>query len=385
MLVKILVLVASLISTLSALGGETWTKGTEPLPKRITPRGWISVFSLMCALLGGVYDTVASHRREEKLDGERKEAKAQLDRVHDQLETANTLLGKTNGQLRAANDQLIVTNDQLNKANSHLDALTAASLSGRKAASATLDVFLGNGKDVCREHSTVECVFPGLSQEYKEIAKFIIELDQYGDREGIQYSFRDDELIDLQKVRTTYDPPRPVRISSRVTGWLRVSFFTPEKEIRPHDAALVYAHLSEAQLNSRSVGRVTLAFERDFSSKADLDTFVQAHAGLKVVKRWSVDESGNPGVEKLVSAFQARAEFAMPDVIRDSFVRYWKDHFHDGSLTLDLSPANKTQVFDASGSAISAAVTIAEGVKTASRATVSFLLKGRPRLTFGGN
>ena len=49
----ILVLVLGSAGTLCAFGGKTWIEGTEPVLKRITRRGWLSLVLLALGLIAG--------------------------------------------------------------------------------------------------------------------------------------------------------------------------------------------------------------------------------------------------------------------------------------------------------------------------------------------
>jgi hypothetical protein len=59
---SVALLVVGLISTLSAFGGKTWKEGTEPILKRITLRGWISLSCLLLAVSLGVTKEISTNR-----------------------------------------------------------------------------------------------------------------------------------------------------------------------------------------------------------------------------------------------------------------------------------------------------------------------------------
>jgi hypothetical protein len=67
MLLNIALLVLGTVATLSAFGGETWTKEKKPLLNRITTRGWVSVFCLAGALILGAVKEVKAGSDEAQL------------------------------------------------------------------------------------------------------------------------------------------------------------------------------------------------------------------------------------------------------------------------------------------------------------------------------
>lgn len=63
LIINILLAIFGLGATLSAFGGATWIKGTQPLLKRITNRGWISLTCISLAFSIGIYKEVSNHNK----------------------------------------------------------------------------------------------------------------------------------------------------------------------------------------------------------------------------------------------------------------------------------------------------------------------------------
>jgi hypothetical protein len=59
---NIALIVLSIGSTLAAFGGETWTKGSEPMLQRITRRGWASILLMTLTLSLGTTKELLSRR-----------------------------------------------------------------------------------------------------------------------------------------------------------------------------------------------------------------------------------------------------------------------------------------------------------------------------------
>jgi len=61
--VNILIAILGLTGTLTAFGGETWKKGEEPLIRRITKRGYLSLFCLSMTFILGVFKEVKTNEQ----------------------------------------------------------------------------------------------------------------------------------------------------------------------------------------------------------------------------------------------------------------------------------------------------------------------------------
>jgi hypothetical protein len=75
--VILLVLVAT--ATMAAFGGDTWVKGTEPLLKRVTWRGWVSLSCLVGALVLGIVKEIRSASAGEQATKDLSRARAEAE------------------------------------------------------------------------------------------------------------------------------------------------------------------------------------------------------------------------------------------------------------------------------------------------------------------
>src|ERR1044071_4637135 len=126
MWLSLALLVLGAISTLSAFGGETWRPGTEPLGKRITRRGWVSLTCLTAALIFGVLKENRDDATSLRLAGERDEAQRQLKAANNKLDQVSSDLIASRNELSAQTALLVQERDearnQLNSVSSTLGA-----------------------------------------------------------------------------------------------------------------------------------------------------------------------------------------------------------------------------------------------------------------------
>lgn len=100
-------------ATLSAFGGETWTKGEKPLLTRITRRGWLSLFCLAAVFVLGAGKEILQQRAATTLASERlrleKENRDQSRQIAEQVERIAALqaqLGRAAAGLSETTDQI---------------------------------------------------------------------------------------------------------------------------------------------------------------------------------------------------------------------------------------------------------------------------------------
>jgi hypothetical protein len=114
----IVVLVLASAGTLAAFGGKTWVEGTEPVLKRITLRGWLSVVFLALGLMAGglkeLYTQHKDYKKDEDTANAAKQAKQDADQRQNELKTQ---LSVTQSLLAGARGQL----DALKKANEAIE------------------------------------------------------------------------------------------------------------------------------------------------------------------------------------------------------------------------------------------------------------------------
>jgi hypothetical protein len=104
-------------STLAAFGGETWTKGEEPILERIKPRGWASLVCLLLAFILGVIKEGLT-KRDDLLKS--KQAKIVDLEAREQQGDLKTQLALAQGDLRSEKKQLEIMADDLAQAKSEI-------------------------------------------------------------------------------------------------------------------------------------------------------------------------------------------------------------------------------------------------------------------------
>jgi hypothetical protein len=137
----IVVLVLASAGTLSAFGGKTWIEGAEPVLKRITLRGWLSLALLALGLvMGMIKELYVQHQSEEKDQDAantarqaKQDAEQRQNELKNQLSDTQSLLAKARGQLdlqsqfsreqaSLASDRTTQQSEALDQARQQLDA-----------------------------------------------------------------------------------------------------------------------------------------------------------------------------------------------------------------------------------------------------------------------
>jgi hypothetical protein len=105
----------ALIGSLAAFGGETWEKGTAPVLKRVTRRGWVALACLLSAFaLGGVKEMLL-HR--ESRAGAATKAALEAENKRQQAELARQLkeIGDLQAKLESSAQGLSSTTERIGK------------------------------------------------------------------------------------------------------------------------------------------------------------------------------------------------------------------------------------------------------------------------------
>ena len=100
LLINVALLTFGFVGTLSAFGGETWRSTDEPLRKRITKRGWLSLGCLILALSLGVTKEVQNNRASGEEARKRLVLEQQLGDTRQRLEAANEALQNISKNVR---------------------------------------------------------------------------------------------------------------------------------------------------------------------------------------------------------------------------------------------------------------------------------------------
>lgn len=104
--INIILLLAGFVGAIVAIGGDTWHKGEESLLKRITNRGWLSIFILSLTLSLGVVKELRSLESQKELVASRELAEKKLDEATTSLLTSQQGLAEANQKLEKAQQSL---------------------------------------------------------------------------------------------------------------------------------------------------------------------------------------------------------------------------------------------------------------------------------------
>lgn len=97
-IINILLASFSLIATLSAFGGKTWKEGSEPLGKRVTKRGYLSLLCLFAVFGLGIFKEVNNNKV--------------LDNKDDRIAALQANVSKLNGQIASYKEVLDIIKDR---------------------------------------------------------------------------------------------------------------------------------------------------------------------------------------------------------------------------------------------------------------------------------
>jgi hypothetical protein len=288
LVLSVLLLVIGTVATLSAFGGESWTKGKTPIWKRITNRGWISLACLAAALALGTAKEILSSR-----------------------ESAKSAL------------ELAQTRKDLSH-EAEINLLTMLSVSPPvHEALFQLELPIGAGA----ASDEIQMLFPGIPPEYRDVIKVHFEFHPfigintvadltYGDS-GVSKEFAPsdpskkppDPIITLPPCLSHIYPTDPIKCAKADQSLMVSQETLDTADIA--NAAIAYHELSE----KHSTAEWTLAFTKKFPTEAAMQEFVRTHAQIK--PRALTQE-----FTKYFSTYAVEVE--IPQTIRDRIYSYWK-------------------------------------------------------------
>ena len=100
-IINIILAILGLTSTLAAFGGETWKKGDEALLKRITKRGFLSLFCLLLVFTLGIVKEIITNRQKQESATENKKLLTEIGRLRDSLTTSSKSIIESSNQITA--------------------------------------------------------------------------------------------------------------------------------------------------------------------------------------------------------------------------------------------------------------------------------------------
>jgi hypothetical protein len=119
--INVALLLLGFLGAVAAFGGETWHKGEEPVLKRITKRGWISISALSLTLALGIAKEFRARTAAEASAQAQSKLENQLRITNNQLITASASRDNLAVQFQDANQTISLSNSALDKANAKLE------------------------------------------------------------------------------------------------------------------------------------------------------------------------------------------------------------------------------------------------------------------------
>jgi hypothetical protein len=134
-LANILIAVFGLIGTLAAFGGDTWTKGSEPLLKRVTRRGWIALLALLITFTIGIIKEIKGNKISEidtakkiELEQENKEQREPIDSQLNEIKDLQSKIDSQVFQTKALQAKLDSTSTKLSNITDRIGSQQLASI-----------------------------------------------------------------------------------------------------------------------------------------------------------------------------------------------------------------------------------------------------------------
>ena len=195
--------------------------------------------------------------------------------------------------------------------------------------------------DSSKATDVFEYLFSRIPAEYKSIAKGQLYLHPYlGISEYVDFSYQSGKVIQsyrYSKNEKGFVPPEinlPDFLDERPLGFLQdedkkdKSIFIISKKTTKEDtnsAAIAYRDLLEKKI----IGGLSLRFEKEFTTEAELRKFLLDNNRLKPVKSWYT----------YGSATLHKVEFKIPAELKEGFFNYWRNNFQKGNVHLYLDNA----------------------------------------------
>jgi hypothetical protein len=312
LVLNILLLLFSATATFAAFGGKTWRDGPEPLAKRVTRRGWLSLICLALALQVGIAREVRSDRQGETLTRER-------DQANQRLRTANTKLNGLRHELRSTREDL--------SNQSRINLITT--LSAGHPIKEVAWRFRFNSR-AAPAANLIEYLASSLPPAYRSVARIELNFSMPGVAGSyIELTFDGDVVVTAHPL-----PNNPIDSTLILPGFLtnrrpdplreRSSFVVLQQTgmtARPN-ASVVFNGLDARE----EIGTITLRMARIFRTVEESRQFIADNPHLRAKETFDTDR----GIE---------VAFEIPDGIANAFSAYWRSAFNFSIVTAYLDDA----------------------------------------------
>ena len=328
LLLNVLLLVLGSVATLAAFGGKTWTEGTEPLYRRITRRGWLSVSCLALALSLGILKEVRADQGAAALKQERDVALQKVEEANTKLGHLGSQLNDTRAHLSRQSQVNLIT--ALSRGSSIEDGSWVIDFNGSAAQAPDLITYLVSPiPDQFRGVARVELSFDPFMGIH---SRMVLSMD--GDQARVdQPDLRPGspsppaKLIQPDFLVRPPDMPQEFWEDEREDFRLRSrtkSSFILAQVIGAGEGYRSAAIAIRDLARRPQVASLTLKFEKMFATEAEARAFVAGQPRLRGTGRMTI---GTDGV---------RVQFAIPADVAGRVSDYWRQAITGSSAHLYL-------------------------------------------------
>jgi hypothetical protein len=306
MTLNVLLLLLSAAATLAAFGGDTWTKGSEPLLKRVTARGWFSLICLVLTLIVGAGKEIRSSRQETSLQRERDEANVRLVAANDKLESLDKNLNATTALLARQLDINLIT-----ALSSHSPVTEGA-------------LWLEFAPSISNKSDSITLLTSEDFAMYREVVRVQLDFTPFlGLNSHLTLRYDGDAVRQFSQIPNSDLPT--INSNTRDVDPIYQFILTQHTDPNSKDrsAAIAYRDLNEEP----EVAQIEIIFLQTFADEDSMKNFLRAHTSLQPVEtkqdRWSKDQ-------------RYIVYFAIPQPMISRMKAYWTDKLRSAHLHLYL-------------------------------------------------
>lgn len=333
--VNVVLLILGAAATLTAFGGDTWERGPEPLARRITARGWLSLLCLVATLALATYKEIRSQ---------------------DEAKLARKASAEREAALASANANIAALSKELDAATKHLAQQTQVSLmavlaTGNLVGEGFWWFKVSRSFDRATEPIATLCLSPPLI--YRPVFECTVEFNPtIGFGAATMFYYEGDQIRSDTDTRW-YTPVSVLRIPHEALLEAK-----PQLDAS-RNAAVAFGELSEGH----EIGSIRVRFERFFASSEASDSFLAAHPNLRIAHTLRYPQGQGYEVWYLI-----------PTDFTAAVVAHWRS-LGTSRYELDLEDEGKLKI---SGSVRIGAVTQSDD-----QLSVTFVPDGTPALKIG--
>lgn len=312
-IINILLIIFGSIATLSVFGGDAWTQTDEAIHKRVTLRGWISLFCLATTLTLGVMKEIQSEKEATEVDAEKRKAV-------EALSLANEKLREITQKLTETKDELIKTKHEL-KAGRNESLIATLSLA-LPIKTTKLQLRMEDANEEYED--IIEYFTKKLPEEYKYLLNIEVGFEPHsGVSERVFFEYKHGQAFVTQASITSKNS-QPNMTYPTLLPPKESAFFDPDDYIEsfilgrnlPKEGneaikfSLAYRELS----TKKKIGYFNITLQKTFSTWDESTAFLIAHKHLKL------NQTSQRGDSEAITNY-----FEIPNDIKESINTHWHD------------------------------------------------------------